>query len=134
MNIDLAKSYLIKSKKRLKALYVLLDEEAYSDVIREAQEIVELTVKGILRFKGIDVPKKHDVSDLLIEYKDFYDDKISKNFEKIKEISKYLRKEREFAFYGDVDFIPTEEYSKEDAVKALKDAEFIVSIAEIIIK
>ncbi|HQN49330.1 MAG TPA: HEPN domain-containing protein, partial [Caldisericia bacterium] len=65
---------------------------------------------------------------------DFYDDKISKNFEKIKEISKYLRKEREFAFYGDVDFIPTEEYSKEDAVKALKDAEFIVSIAEIIIK
>ncbi len=30
--------------------------------------------------------------------------------------------------------MPTEEYSKEDAVKALKDAEFIVSIAEIIIK
>jgi len=61
MNIDLAKSYLIKSKKRLKALYVLLDEEAYSDVIREAQEIVELTVKGILRFKGIDFLKQKNI-------------------------------------------------------------------------
>ncbi len=134
MNIELAKSYLIKSKKRLKALCVLLDEDAYSDVIREAQEIVELTLKGILRYKGIDVPKKHDVSDLLIEYKDLYEEEISKNFEKIREISKYLRKEREFSFYGDVDFIPTEEYSKEDAIKALKDAEFVVSIGELIIK
>jgi len=61
MNIDLVKSYLIKFKKRLKALYVLLDEEAYSDVIREAQEIVELTVKGILRFKGIDFLKQKNI-------------------------------------------------------------------------
>lgn len=53
MNINLAKSYLIKSKKRIKALYVLFNEEAYSDVIRKAQEIVELSVKGILRFKII---------------------------------------------------------------------------------
>lgn len=134
MNIELAKSYLIKSKKRFKALNVLFEEEAYSDVIREAQEIVELVVKGILRYKGIDVPKKHDVSDLLLEYKDFFEDEISKNFEKIREISKYLRKEREFAFYGDVDFIPTEEYTKEDAIKALKDAEFVLSIGEMIIK
>lgn len=134
MNIKLARSYLIKSKKRLKILSVLLEEEDYSDVIREAQEIVELTLKGILRYKGIDVPKKHDVSDLLIEYKDFFDEEVSKNFEKIREISKYLRKEREFAFYGDLDFIPTEEYTKEDAIKAIKDAEFVVSIGEMVIK
>jgi HEPN domain-containing protein len=56
------------------------------------------------------------------------------NFDDIIEISKYLRKEREFSFYGNIDFIPTEEYTKEDAEKAIKDAEFVFSIAEKIIK
>jgi len=41
-------------------------------------------------------------------------------------------KKRPKALY--VDFIPTEEYSKEDAVRALKNAEFVASVAEIIIK
>lgn len=124
MNINLARSYLIKSKKRLKALKVLFDEEDFSDLIREAQEIVELLIKGILIYKGIDVPKKHDVSDLLIEYKDLYDEEISRDFEKI----------REFSFYGDLDFIPTNEYNEEDTKKAFNDAFFVVSLAEKVIK
>lgn len=40
----LAQSYLIKAMKRLKILDVLMAEEAYSDVVREAQEIVELAL------------------------------------------------------------------------------------------
>lgn len=35
-NTSLAQSYLLKAQKRLKILTVLLDEQAYSDVIREA--------------------------------------------------------------------------------------------------
>ncbi len=42
------------------------------------------------------------------------------------EISKRLRKERELAFYGDIDFIPTEEYSEKDARQALEAAQFVV--------
>jgi HEPN domain-containing protein len=45
-----------------------------------------------------------------------------------------LRKERELAFYGDIDFIPTEEYSKEDALLAIKEAEYVVKIAKLLIK
>lgn len=48
-NLSLAESYLIKARKRLKILPVLLDEQAYSDVVRESQEIVELALKGMLR-------------------------------------------------------------------------------------
>lgn len=40
-NRTLAQSYLLKALKRLKILDVLYTEEAYSDVIREAQEVVE---------------------------------------------------------------------------------------------
>ncbi len=47
---------------------------------------------------------------------------------RITRISKRLRKERELAFYGDEDFIPTEEYDASDARDAMKDARFIVKI------
>lgn len=41
----------------MKILPVLLDEAAYSDVVREAQEFVELALKGMLRQVGIEPPK-----------------------------------------------------------------------------
>ncbi|RMG00780.1 MAG: HEPN domain-containing protein [Nitrospirae bacterium] len=67
-NVSLAQCYLIKAVKRLKILHVLLEEDDYSDVIRKAQEIVELSLKGILRQIGIDPPKWHDVGSVLQEY------------------------------------------------------------------
>jgi hypothetical protein len=47
-NGGLAKSYMFKAEKRLKILSILLEEEDYSDVVREAQEIVE-RVSGIFQ-------------------------------------------------------------------------------------
>ena len=52
-NTSLAESYLIKARVRLEVLAVYLDKEAYSDVVREAQEIVELALKGMLRQVGM---------------------------------------------------------------------------------
>lgn len=51
-NVTLARSYLEKARVRLKVLDLLLDEEAYSDVVRESQEPVEIalsTAHGDLR-------------------------------------------------------------------------------------
>lgn len=131
---DLAKSYLIKATKRLKILDVLYQEEAYSDVIREAQEIVELALKGLLRYIGIEPPKWHDVSPILKEKKSLLPPLIIKELDKIIKISKKLRKERELAFYGDEDFIPTDEYDSKDAKEAIKSATFVVNIVSRVIK
>jgi len=49
--------------------------------------------------------------------------KLAKNLQRVK-------KERELAFYGDIDFIPTEQYTLEDAKEAMKDANFVVKIAK----
>ncbi len=130
---ELAKSYLFKAKKRLKTLYLFLEEEDYSDVIREAQEIVELCLKGMLRKAGIEPPKIHEVSGLLLEYRDKYPQEVTRHFGELARISKTLRKERELAFYGEIDFIPTEEYTKEDAEKTIKDVEFVIKVAEEVI-
>jgi len=45
------------------------------------------------------------------------------------EISKRLRRERELAFYGDIDFIPTQEYSASDGERAYEDAACVVELA-----
>jgi len=129
-NKTLAQSYMRKATDRIDVLDLLFKKSAFSDVVREAQEIVELSLKGMLRFVGIEPPKFHDVGGLLLEHKNKFLPDISRNLEKLAVISKKLRKERELAFYGDIDFIPTEEYTDEDASQAIEDARFVVNTAK----
>lgn len=128
-NESLAKSYLRKATDRLKMLDLLMHEGAYSDVVREAQELVELALKGMLRAVGIEPPKLHDVGGLLVEHASRFPAEVRARVETLAEISKRLRKERELAFYGDLDFIPTEEYSEKDARQAREDAELVLGAA-----
>lgn len=120
-------SYYRKALSRLKILPVLMDDDNFSDVVRKSQEIVELALKGMLRKIGIEPPKIHDVGPLIVEHKAKLPDTVRKEAENLARISKWLRKEREFSFYGDVDLIPTEEYSKPDAERAANDARHVVS-------
>ncbi len=132
-NHSLARSYLQKALVRLKVLQLLFDEDAFSDVIREAQETVELALKGMLRQIGVEPPKWHDVGNILIEHRQRLPRDVEAHVERLKNISAWLRKEREFSLYGDIDFIPTEEYNEADARRAIDDAQYVVSMAEIVI-
>jgi len=132
-NESLAQSYLRKASDRLDVLELLLRKGAYSDVVREAQELVELALKGMLRSIGIEPPKLHDVGGLLVDHRERFPEDVRNQLTDLAGISKRLRKERELAFYGDLDFIPTEEYSLEDARKAQQDAQRVVQAARRVI-
>lgn len=71
---DLAAGYYRKCGDRLAALEVLRARAAFSDVVRESQEVVELALKGMLRWAGIDPPKIRDVGGLLLEFARRFDD------------------------------------------------------------
>ncbi|RLA78527.1 MAG: DNA-binding protein [Deltaproteobacteria bacterium] len=133
-NDELARSYLYKATKRLRILDLLFEEEDYSDVVREAQEVVELAQKAMLRQVGIDPPRWHDVGGILLENREKFPEVVASQLEELAEISKWLRRERELAFYGEIDFIPTEEYTKEDALKAIEGARKTVKAAEEVIE
>ncbi len=132
-NGSLAESYLLKATKRLKILTVLLDEEAYSDVVREAQKIVELALKGMLRQVGVEPPRWHDVGGILREHRERLPAGVAPDVERLARISSALRKDRELSFYGEIDFIPTEHYTKAHAQRALDDAVWVVSVAAMVI-
>jgi len=129
-NRDLAKSYIWKAETRLDALEALRKRRNFSDVVREAQETVELALKGMLRAVGVEPPKYHDVGGLLLEHGDRFRTAMTDDLERAADISKRLRRERELAFYGDIDFIPTEEYTEEDARRAIEDARWVVELAK----
>jgi HEPN domain-containing protein len=133
-NVSLAKSYMIKAVNRLDILDILFQKKGYSDVVREAQEIVELAQKAMLRQIGIDPPKWHDVGMIILEHREKFPDDVRGSLEELSKISKWLRTERELSFYGDIDFIPTDEYSEEDAIKAIEGARRVVDTALKVIK
>jgi HEPN domain-containing protein len=87
----------------------------------------------MLRSVGIEPPKFHDVGDLLLEHRQFFPTSLSVPLEDLARISKWLRKERELSMYGDIDFIPTEEYTSEQAQRAIDDAERVVRAAREVI-
>jgi HEPN domain-containing protein len=101
--------------------------------VPEAQELVELALKGILRQIGIDPSKWHDVGPVLVEHRHMLPGDVREHVDRLAGISRWLRKEREFSFYGDIDFIPTEQYSSEDARRAIDDAAFVLGQAVAVI-
>lgn len=132
-NVSLARSYLEKARKRLKVLELLLAERDFSDVVREAQELVELALKGMLRAAGVEPPKLHDVGGLLVEQAALFAPAVRERIPELAAISRALRKERELAFYGDVDFIPSEQYGEAEAAEAIRQARLVLEMAELAI-
>lgn len=127
-NKTLEDDYYQRAKVRLKAIATLFENEAYADTVRESQEAVELALKALLRVSHIEVPRIHDVSDILLEQKKLLPKSIAGDVEKMAEISRSLRRDRELAFYGSEDLTPSEFYKKKDAQTALRQAQWVVEV------
>jgi HEPN domain-containing protein len=134
VNKKIVESYIKRSEIRKSLLQNYLDLKDYADVIREAQEIIELLQKAILIYLGITPPKWHDVIDIIIENIEKIPENLRDDFIKIKEKCKYLRTQREIAFCGEMDFIPENYYKKKDALDAIKTVEKLFSLAKKVIK
>jgi len=126
-NRDLAKDYLRRSDARLKALNVLYAEQSWADVVREAQEIVELVLKALLRSHGVEAPRVHDVSEVMLREANRLPGSLAKDLPRLAAISKNLRRDRELAFYGSEDLTPLSFYTEADAKEALENARFTVA-------
>lgn len=125
-NKDLSADYIKRAKVRLEAVELLLRRQSYADVVREAQEVVELALKSLLRKFGIQPPRIHDVSQVLLDEKSRFPGGLQKDLTQLAKISKSLRRDRELAFYGTEDLTPSDFYTEEDAHMALVQAQFVV--------
>jgi HEPN domain-containing protein len=117
-NPDLARDYVRRAEIRLTALDVLFDAESWADVVRESQEVVELTLKALLRAAGIDPPRVHDVSAVLLAERDRLPAALAPEIDALADASRQLRRDRELAFYGAEDLTPSDFYTRHDAEQA----------------
>jgi HEPN domain-containing protein len=129
-NVRLGESYIERARGRLPFLHQMQAAGLHADVVRESQEVVELALKGLLRIVGLDPPKEHDVSKFMTGERKRLPKAVVQHLGEIRRMSKRLRRERELAFYGDDDFVPSDEYDAEDSTEAIRSAEAIVGWVE----
>lgn len=129
-NQELAKDYITRAAGRLRALDVLYEDGHWADVVREAQEVVELALKAALRARGIDPPRLHAVSEALLAERARLPGPLVAELEALVRISRELRRDRELAFYGAEDLTPSGFYSKADATKARDGARLVVRVVQ----
>ena len=127
-NRDLAADHLRRASARLRALDVLFEAGSWADVVRESQEVVELTLKGLLRACGVEPPRIHDVADVLLAERDRLPAALGSHVERLASISRTLRRDRELAFYGAEDLTPSSFYRESDAVIARDSARDVVAV------
>jgi len=102
-------------------LNTAIENEDWNLAVRRSQEVVEPSLKGALKFLGVDYPKVHDVGYVFVKEAKNKKVTFSENtFARIQEASKWLTEARAPAFYAE------KNYSKDDALKAHEDAVFVL--------
>ena len=130
---ELARAYLAKARLRMEVLELLAARQGWSDLVREAQELVELACKALLRHAGIDPPRLHDVGPVLLVELERFPAEMHDRLTVLADASQWLRSQRELAFYGDVEWIPTERYGPLEGERALAAAREALALAEALI-
>ncbi len=128
MRMDrLALDYLRRAGSRLIDAESAFKRGDYPEIVRYSQEAVELSLKAVLRILGIEYPKVHEVSDILLLYRDNYPEWFSANLDRIMEISKELALKRAPAMYGieASGKTPSDLFDEDDAEEALKSGRYV---------
>jgi HEPN domain-containing protein len=126
---DMAESYLREAEIRLKTANDALAAKHFSYAVRQSQECVELSLKGVLRSVGVEPPKWHDVGIVLRRESTRFPEWFREEIDRLALVSRQLAGERQRSMYGDSDLElpPGELYTKLDAQEAVKDAEYVHS-------
>jgi len=127
---ELGADYIRRARARLAAVDALFAAQSWADVVRESQEVVELALKGLLRVAGIEPPRIHDVSEVLMAEKSRLPQAVQQHVESLAAGSRTLRRDRELAFYGAEDLTPSGFYTRDDAAAAREIARTTVAAAE----
>ncbi|MEM3734608.1 MAG: HEPN domain-containing protein [Nitrososphaerales archaeon] len=100
--------------------------------VRLSQECVELSLKAVLKAVGIEYPKIHDVSDVMLLVEDRFPSWFREEIGFLIESSKILVKKREISLYGGEEsfLTPEEVINARDAEDAVKRADKTYHLCE----
>lgn len=123
-NFELGNKLLNQAEEYYEEMLRAYERGSWNVVVRRAQEVVELSLKGLLKIMGIEYPREHDVGDVFeractekgIEVK-------VETLDRVKRTSSRLARERAPAFYMD------RFYNEGQAKEAREGAERVLGMA-----
>ena len=134
-SIRLAEAFLDRARTRLQALDALRAEADFSDVVREARDIVDLCIRGMLRVMDIEVSRWREAGEILQENIRRFPSEVVAHEERLMGILKDLAQANEIP-PSDEEPVPhavIEKMNIADADRATAEAEWVLGIAEMTI-
>ncbi|MBI4577443.1 MAG: HEPN domain-containing protein [Planctomycetes bacterium] len=131
-NHRMARGYLNQARAWLDGLPPLLARGAWATVVRQAEECVELYLKGALRLVGVEPTHTHDVSGVLEAHAGRFPAWFAAEVSRLAAFSRDLARDRGPAFYGDeAAGVPPEDlFDEADARRAFEAAEVTARLCE----
>ena len=94
--------------------------------------VMDLPLRGVRN--GYSVNFRPPLMFPIVQYRHRFPEGLRDRLDRLIEISGDLRQDREKAFYGDVDFIPTDEYTQEHGGRARDGGRCAVAAADELIR
>ena len=133
---QMGRRYIEEASGRVALVRLAMSQALWSTVVREAQECVELFLKGALRLVAVEGARTHDVAELLRHVEDRFPGWFRAEVEHLASISTEMAGDRGIAFYGDErqGIGPQDLFDQDDAARALGNAEFVAAVCTRLLK
>ncbi len=124
-NFETGEKLLREAEEYLEEMHRAYGRGSWNVVIRRSQEVVELSLKALLKIMGIEYPKVHDTAEFFITVTENRGIALEEETkEKIKKISTELAAKRAPAFYLE------KEFTGKEAEEAKEGAEYVLNVAK----
>lgn len=126
-NINMAEALFKDASDRLLEAEENLKNDKYHRAVRLCAESVELGLKALFYYLGIDFPKEHDVAKFFDSIPEVRNALTVSERRKIRKINTNLAKHRITSFYGDPRGIPPSQiFSKKHAGEAIGGCKYVL--------
>jgi HEPN domain-containing protein len=124
--------YVEEARNRKDLVRLALEKRRWATVVREAQECVELYLKGALRLVALEPTRQHDVAELLRREARRLPAWFREQADRLATISTEMAGDRGIAFYGDErqELAPQELFEERDARRAAGNLDFVAELCE----
>ena len=129
-SLRMGRQYIEEARGRMALVRLALERGMWAATVREAQECVELFLKGALRLVAVEPARTHDVAAALRSEAVRFPEWFRSSIEALATISTKLAGDRGLAFYGDEEreLGPQELFDEEDARRAVREVEFVAGL------
>jgi HEPN domain-containing protein len=128
----MGRQYVEEARGRMALVRLALETRLWATTVREAQECVELFLKGALRLVAVEPTRTHDVAVVLRQEAGRFPEWFRSVADRLATISAEMAGDRGPAFYGDErqNLGPQDLFDETDAREAMRSLEFVAEVCE----